>query len=108
VTACGTTSVPTLASPESADQSAGCAYHSDHLSHMWQAMLAKAGVDPAPLHSARHTCATAMHLDGVPLSTIAAWLGHSSAAFTLRTYAKSNPNSLQGAANMIDSLAGEA
>jgi integrase len=83
---------------------AGAPYHPDWLSHRWANMLKDAGVDHVPLHAARHTCATVMHMDGVPLATIAAWLGHSSASFTLRTYTKSNPAALRDAADMLDRL----
>ena len=36
-------------------------------------MLAAAGVSPVRLHDARHTCATLMHLEGVPIAVIAAY-----------------------------------
>lgn len=49
--------------------------------------LAKAsGVPIIRLHDARHTCATYLHAQGLPTAAISAWLGHASAAFTLRTY----------------------
>jgi len=32
---------------------------------------------------------TLMHLEGVPIAVIAAWLGHASSAFTMATYAHS-------------------
>ncbi|WP_281180246.1 tyrosine-type recombinase/integrase [Nocardia acidivorans] len=41
------------------------------------------------LHDARHSCATLMHMKGVPIAGIAAWLGHASSAFAWATYTHS-------------------
>ena len=49
--------------------------------------------------SDRHSCATLMHLRGVPIAVIAAWLGHASAAFTMATYAHSQDDALKSAAS---------
>lgn len=50
-------------------------------------MLDSLKITRVRLHDARHSCATLMHLRGVPIAVIAAWLGHANAAFTLPTYA---------------------
>jgi integrase len=50
------------------------------------------------LHDACHSCATLMHLDGVPAAVIAAWLGHTDARFTLSVYAHANDAALTDAA----------
>jgi integrase len=50
------------------------------------------------LHDARHTCATLMHLQGVPIALVAAWLGHADVSFTLRTYVHAQPEALEPAA----------
>lgn len=47
------------------------------------------------LHDARHTCATLMHLQGVPIALVAAWLGHADVSFTLRTYVHAQPEALE-------------
>ena len=39
-----------------------------------------------------------MHLRGVPIAVIAAWLGHASAAFTMATYAHSQDDALAAGA----------
>jgi integrase len=39
-----------------------------------------------------------MHLRGVPIAVIAAWLGHASAGFTMSVYAYSQDDALQAAA----------
>jgi hypothetical protein len=38
-----------------------------------------------------------MHLRGVPLSVVAAWLGHADASVTARIYAHSQPDALKAA-----------
>lgn len=68
---------------------AGGAMSPHALTSRWSRMLSAAGVSPVRLHDARHTCATLMHLEGVPIAVIAAWLGHVSSAFTMATYAHS-------------------
>lgn len=70
----------------------------DRLTRSWYRACAKAKVPRIRLHDARHTCATLMHLDGVPIVVIAAWLGHVDAGFTLRTYAHSQNDALKLAA----------
>ncbi|WP_249338296.1 tyrosine-type recombinase/integrase [Tsukamurella paurometabola] len=68
------------------------------LSFRWGRMLDGLGIERVRLHDARHSCATLMHLRGVPIAVIAAWLGHSSAAFTMATYAHSQDEALRAAA----------
>jgi len=41
----------------------------------------------ARLHDLRHLHATTLLLSGVPMHVVAAWLGHSDPAITLRVYA---------------------
>lgn len=57
-------------------------------------MLESAGLKHVRLHDARHTCATLIHLQGVPISVIAVWLGQASAALTLSVYAHSKEEAL--------------
>jgi integrase len=44
-----------------------------------------------------------MHLLGVPTAVISKWLGHSSPAFTMRTYVHSQPKQLSGRRDVDDS-----
>ena len=75
------------------------------LSRYWRDMLARYGVRHIRLHDARHTCATQMHLDGVPIAVISDWIGHTSAAFTMATYAgHASADDLKGAAKALDEL----
>ncbi|MDV7137176.1 site-specific integrase [Williamsia muralis] len=76
----------------------------DTLSARWERAVTAAGVPTIRLHDARHTCATLMHLQAVPLSVISAWLGHTDASFTLRTYAHSQNDALKAAATSYGAL----
>ena len=53
----------------------------------WIRLLRSAGVPYRKLHAARHTTATIMHANNVPLLTISHILGHSSIATTAEFYA---------------------
>lgn len=73
----------------------------------FQWLAAKAGLPVIRLHDARHTCGTLMHLRGVPTAVISAWLGHASAAFTLKTYVHSQDEALLNAgATLTRALSG--
>ena len=81
-----------------ASDEAGQPYHPNLLTFRWGRMLDGLDIERVRLHDARHSCATLMHLRGVPIAVIAAWLGHASAAFTLSVYAHSQDDALQAAA----------
>lgn len=78
--------------------------HPDTLTAAWRNALSKTGLPHVRLHDARHSCATLMHLNGVPTVVIAAWLGHQDPGFTLRTYAHSNDNALADAAAILGAI----
>jgi integrase len=77
---------------------AGEPYHPSTLSTLWQAAIRGLDVPQIRLHDARHTCATLMHLQGVPIALVAAWLGHADISFTMRTYVHAQPEALELAA----------
>ena len=82
-----------------ASDEAGAPYHPNLLTFRWGKLLDDLGIDRVRLHDARHSCATLMHLRGVPIAVIAAWLGHASAAFTMSVYAHSQDDALKAAAS---------
>ena len=77
----------------------GQPYHPNLLTFRWARMLDDLKITRVRLHDARHSCATLMHLRGVPIAVIAAWLGHASAAFTMSVYAHSQNDALKSAAS---------
>nr|WP_176457450.1 MULTISPECIES: site-specific integrase [unclassified Rhodococcus (in: high G+C Gram-positive bacteria)] len=80
----------------------GLPVHPNLLTFRWKKILESAGLKHVRLHDARHTCATLMHLQGIPIAVIAAWLGHASAAFTLSVYAHSQEEALMEAASSFE------
>lgn len=82
----------------------GAPYNPDTITRMWLKHIRKAGVRVIRLHDARHSCGTAMHLRGVPLATIARWLGHADASVTARIYAHTQDDSLKDAATTLGSV----
>lgn len=82
----------------------GQAPHPDTLTKAWRKATESAGLPHVRLHDARHSCATLMHMRGVPVVVIAAWLGHQDAGFTLRTYAHSTNDALTDAAAVLNSI----
>ncbi|WP_285031982.1 site-specific integrase [Mycolicibacterium sp. lyk4-40-TYG-92] len=81
---------------------AGEPYNPAVLSRYWAEAVKAAGVRHIKLHGARHTAATLMHLDGVPVAVIAAWIGHSDPTLTLRVYAHSQADALKSAGDVLD------
>lgn len=77
-------------------------YNPAVLSRYWADAVKAAGVRHIKLHGARHTAATLMHLDGVPIVVIAAWIGHSDPTLTLRVYAHSQSDALKAAGASLD------
>ena len=81
---------------------AGEPYHPSTLSKLWSAAIADLDVPQLRLHDARHTCATLMTLQKVPIVLVAAWLGHADVSFTMRTYVHSQPDALKEAAESFN------
>ena len=67
-------------------------------SSRWHAILEQAGVDPAPLHAARHSAAVGMLDAGVPLADL---LGHTSRAFSEGTYGHFSKRAANEARNAL-------
>lgn len=80
----------------------GDPYHPQVLSRYWRDAVKAAGLRPIKLHAARHTAATAMHLNGVPVAVIAAWIGHRDASLTMRLYAHSQDDALRAAGDTFN------
>lgn len=86
---------------------AGEALTPNAVENRWARMLTAARVRHVRLHDARHTCGTLMHLRGVPIALISAWLGHASKAFTMQTYVNPKPEALVVAARSFTRVSRE-
>jgi integrase len=78
--------------------------HPDTVTHAWADVLAAAGLPRVRPHDAQHSCATLIHLNGIPETVIAAWLGYTDARFTLSVYTHSNNGALADAAAKMGSI----
>ena len=67
----------------------------------WQKALKFCGIPPRRLHDARHTSATIMYNQGIPIETISRILGHSSSTVTSKLYVHSAEAPLRDAASLI-------
>lgn len=81
--------------------------HPDTITHAWCKALSSSKLPHVRLHDARHSCATLMHLSGVPAAVIAAWLGHTDARFTLAVYAHAPNAALSDAAATLGGVVGK-
>jgi integrase len=81
---------------------AGEPYHPQVLFRYWRDAVKAAGLRPIKLHAARHTAATAMHLAGMPVAVIPAWIGHKDASLTMRPYARSQDDALRAAGDTFN------
>ena len=83
---------------------AGRPHHPDTLSDFWRALCGAAKVRQIRLHDARHSCASIMHAQSVPIAVISAWLGHADPAFTMRTYVHAQDGALSVAAATLQKV----
>lgn len=60
--------------------------HPDRLSQMFDRLVRKSGLRRITLHDLRHTHATLLLKEGVPVKVVSERLGHADPAFTMRTY----------------------
>ena len=73
-----------------------------HVTYAFQKALAAAGLPRVRFHDLRHSAATIMLSEGVPLAVVSEVLGHSSIAITSAHYAAIVPELLGGAAEAVD------
>ena len=79
------------------------------VSHAFTQARERAGVPRIPFHGLRHSAATALIAEGVPLAVISEWLGHAGIAVTAAAYAAVVPELRHEAADAMDrALGGEA
>jgi len=72
------------------------------VSHGFQDARKATGLPAARFHDLRHSAATLMLAEGVPLAVISEWLGHSGIAITASHYAAIVPTLRRDAADAMD------
>lgn len=73
-----------------------------HLREYAYRLMAKHGLRKVRLYDARHAVLKALALSGVPDVVLAAWAGHTNAAFTKRKYVSIEAEDMRGAAAALD------
>lgn len=79
-----------------------------NLNRHFHALCHRAGIDPGRLHNLRHTAASLLLAQGVPMKVVQEVLGHSSMQVTADLYTHVVPVLLQDAADRLDALLGPA
>jgi integrase len=75
-----------------------------NLLRAWQRVLNKAGVRYRNFHTIRHTYATKLFENGVPLKTVSMLLGHADIKITADTYTHVMPREKEKAAETLNQL----
>ena len=71
-------------------------------------LLTKAGLPAMRFHALRHSAATLLMAEGVPVKVASEMLGHADITTTLRIYSHVLPSMQEQAAGAMDRLIGEA
>ncbi|MFI6662729.1 tyrosine-type recombinase/integrase [Streptomyces sp. NPDC050523] len=98
-------------------QESGVLRRNDFNTHVWKPALVSAGVIPAPgpgerykearedgMHALRHFYASVLLDSGESVKALSAYLGHSDAGFTLRTYTHLMPTSETRTRKAVDAI----
>ncbi|HXH20539.1 MAG TPA: site-specific integrase [Dehalococcoidia bacterium] len=70
----------------------------------WLRLLEKAGLPHLRIHDLRHSAASLLLAEGVPVKVVSEMLGHSDVATTLRIYAHVLEGAQEQAASAMDRL----
>ena len=76
-----------------------------NVTRQFHSLLRRAELPPIPFHALRHSTATALLSEGVPLPVISSLLGHSGISVTADVYASVVPALRRDAADAMDRLA---
>ena len=75
-----------------------------HIRKAWIEILKRAGLPSMRVHDLRHTAASLLLADGVPVKVVSEALGHSDVTTTLRIYAHVIEGAQEQAASTMDRL----
>ena len=79
----------------------------DYLTSQFPAFIQRHGMKKMRFHDLRHSCASLLLANGVPMKQIQKWLGHSDFSTTANVYAHLDYNSkLSSADAMVNGLSG--
>ena len=84
--------------------SIGTRIHRRNVLRWWHQLTEAGGVGRRRFHASRHTAATLMLNNGVPLEVVSATLGHAGLAITADVYAKVRPELQRSAATAMDQV----
>jgi integrase len=79
-----------------------------NLTDRYKALLGRAGLPAIRFHDLRHSCASLLIAQGVPMKIVKDTLGHSQISLTVNTYVHLLPETQRQAADAIDRLLGTA
>lgn len=79
-------------------------FNPSRLSRQWKVFISKHKLKPIRLHDLRHTCATYLLSNNVPIATVSKKLGHSNIYTTLDVYTHSVDNDDIAASNLLNSM----
>ena len=82
----------------------GIQYRANFAHKTWRPLIRAAGLKPRGFHHCRHTAASLMLNNGVPITTVARILGHRDPATTLSTYAHLMTSDLEQHRNCFDAV----
>jgi integrase len=80
----------------------GSPYQPDSVTHAWTRLIRQNGLSGIRLHDARHSHATIMIKNGVPIKVVQERMGHSSISTTMDIYAHVTPGMQAAAAVKFD------
>ena len=75
----------------------------NYVSKTFKALLKKNNLPPIRFHDLRHSCATLLVQNGVPINSVSNWVGHSDVTTTLKFYAHLDDSAKLVSANQMES-----
>jgi integrase len=82
----------------------GQLFNPDYLTNQFRELLELNGLRRIRFHDLRHTCATLLVLNGIPMKNVQLWLGHSDFRVTARYYAHLDFSAQKLSASTISTL----
>jgi integrase len=82
----------------------GGSWKADGISTLYRGIVKRAGLGTLRFHDLRHTAASLMLQEGLPITTVAAILGHANTSTTLSVYGHAIKGSEQGAAVLMEGI----